>query len=168
MSWTRCLTTANKPFGTRALRCPTQDNKWRITVQTPWSGTVPKNCECWWMKLSTEILNDCEFISNFIPEFQEIIHTPDCHSSVCQCSSPSWYLDILYLVWWKLLNCLLFTLWISEFIVNWLLLLITKSNKVSTYWEGKGNIFNVLNKCVHDSLLFTAHYNTSYKYTCAF
>jgi hypothetical protein len=34
-SWTRCFTTANKPFGTRALCCPTQDNKRRITVPDP-------------------------------------------------------------------------------------------------------------------------------------
>jgi hypothetical protein len=161
-SWTRCLTTANKPFGVRALRCPTQDNKRRTTVRTPGSGTVPKNCECWWMKLSTQILNDCELMSNCIPEFQQIIYIPECHSSVCQCWGPTWYLDKLYLGWWKLLNCLLFILWISEFIVNWFLLLITKCNKESTYWEGKGNIFNFLNKCQHDSLFFTAHHNTNY------
>jgi hypothetical protein len=78
------------------------------------------------------------------PEFQQIIHTPECHSYVCQCWGPTWHLDKLYLGWWKLLNCLLFILWISEFVVNWFLLMSTKSNKESTYWEGKGNIFNFL------------------------
>jgi hypothetical protein len=47
---------------------------------------------------------------------------------------------------------MLFILRISEFIVNWFLLLITKSNKESTFWEGTVNIFNFLNKCLHDSL----------------
>jgi hypothetical protein len=74
-------------------------------------------------------------MSNCIPEFQQIIHIPECHSSVCQCWGPTWYLDKLYLGWWKLLNCLLFILWISEFIVKWFLLLSTKSNKENTYWE---------------------------------
>jgi hypothetical protein len=49
----------------------TQDKKRRILVHTPGSGTVPKNCECWWMKLSTETLDDCKLMSNCIPEFQQ-------------------------------------------------------------------------------------------------
>jgi hypothetical protein len=74
---TRCLTTANKPSGMRALRCPTQGNRKRTAVQAPESGTVPKHWECLLIKLSTKLLDDYELMSNCIPEFQQIIHIPD-------------------------------------------------------------------------------------------
>jgi hypothetical protein len=53
----------------------------RITAQTTGSGTVPKNCEWWWMKLiKYTILNECALASNCISKFQQIIHIPHCHS----------------------------------------------------------------------------------------
>ena len=60
-----------------------------VSLQYLFKISVPKNYECWWMKLSTQILDDCELLSNCIPEFQQIIHIPDCHGAVCQCWSPS-------------------------------------------------------------------------------
>jgi len=58
---------------------------------------------------------------------------------------PFRYLDKLDLGWWKWLNYVVFLLWISEFVVNWFLLLIMKSVKESIYWDAKCNIFSFLN-----------------------
>jgi hypothetical protein len=64
---------------------------------------------------------------------------------------PFRYLNKLDLGWWKWLGYLVFLLRISEFIVNWFVLLIMKSMKESIYWDGKGNIFSFINKFLHDS-----------------
>jgi len=55
--------------------------------------------------------------------------------------------------WWKFECCVVFICLILELTVYWFVFLITKRRTENIYCNGKGKIFNFINKLLHESLL---------------